>query len=195
MSVPMGDGTNVIINQIAMGVDVGLWDMNLWNVIEMLVVTLAMGFVLGYKCAIKGQKAIPVETKGASNDGPAEENSNMRRVPRRWKRLTGQLIHICLLRRRWWALGQYLRKFSKLKANQHLTYVPDEPKGASNDGPTEPKGPVGFGPGGFGPNAVRCPVCEMWFPNQADWESHHRSELHRRKEVKFLKKERRTIGT
>ena len=63
----MADRANIIVNQIAMGIDGWNWGMDLWNVIEMLIVTLSMGFVLGYTCAIKSErarvKAIPVDTK------------------------------------------------------------------------------------------------------------------------------------
>ena len=58
-------------DQIAMRVDDWRWSMlsrlDLWNVIELLVVTLSMGFALGYMCAVKFERArmksIPVGTK------------------------------------------------------------------------------------------------------------------------------------
>ena len=135
----MADRANIIVNQIAMGIDGWNWGMDLWNVIELLVVTLSMGFVLGYTCAIKSArvKAIPVDTK-------ADEKSTSNNETRS--------------------------------------------KGASHDGPAESKGDAAVLPLGLGPEAVRCPVCELWLPNQADFESHLKGEKHRRRA-------RRSIGT
>ena len=42
----------VAVEQIAITFDSGLWD-----VIELIVVTLAVGFVLGYMCAVRYDKA------------------------------------------------------------------------------------------------------------------------------------------
>ena len=62
---------NEVGDKIAMRVDSWRWGMlswsDLWNVIELLVVTLSMGFALGYMCAVKFERArmkpIPVGTK------------------------------------------------------------------------------------------------------------------------------------
>ena len=37
------------------------------------------------------------------------------RAVRRWEKLTRRLIRLRVLRRRWWALGQYLRQFARLR--------------------------------------------------------------------------------
>ena len=68
----MADPANkltVVVEQIAIRVDSGHWNMlswlDLWDVIELLVVTLSVGFALGYMCAVRFER---VRTKNIPGD-------------------------------------------------------------------------------------------------------------------------------